>query len=119
MENKQVVLYGRISRRRTDRKVKGIRMDELETIIITFEDGEEVEFFVLEQTQLMGVNYYLVAPSEDDGEEEGECYVLKENTDADDEEFGMYEFVEDEKELEVIFPIFEELLEDSDMEVEF
>ena len=30
-----------------------------------------------------------------------------------------YEFVEDEKELEVIFPIFEELLEDSDMEVEF
>lgn len=96
-------------------------MEELETIVITFEDGEEAEFFVLEQTQLMGVNYYLITPSEDDAEEEeqGECYVLKENTDAEDKEFGMYEFVEDEKELEVLFPIFEELLEDSDMEVEF
>ena len=93
-------------------------MDDLETIIITFDDGEEVEFFVLEQTQLMGVNYYLVAPSEEEGSED-ECYVLKENTNEKDEEFGMYEFVENEKELEVLFPIFEELLEDSDMEVEF
>lgn len=94
-------------------------MEELETIVITFEDGEEVEFFVLEQTQLMGVNYYLVAPCDEEDEEEGECYVLKENPNAEDEEFGMYEFVEDEKELDVLFPIFEELLEDSDTEVEF
>ena len=94
-------------------------MEELETIVITFDDGEEVEFFVLEQTALMGVNYYLVAPAEDDGEEEGECYILKENVDEKDEEYGMYAFVEDEKELDVLFPIFEELLEDSDMEVEF
>lgn len=93
-------------------------MDNLETIIITFDDGEEAEFFVLEQTQLMGVNYYLVAPSEE-GDSEDECYVLKENTNEKDEEFGIYEFVENEKELEVLFPIFEELLEDSDMEVEF
>ena len=93
-------------------------MDDLETIIIAFDDDEEVEFFVLEQTQLMGVNYYLVAPSEEEDSED-ECYVLKENTNENDEEFGMYEFVEDEKELEVLFPIFEELLEDSDMEVEF
>jgi len=92
-------------------------MEELETIVITFEDGEEVEFFVLEQTALMSVNYYLVAPAEDD--EEGECFILKENVDEKDEEYGMYSFVEDEKELDVLFPIFEELLEDSDMEVEF
>jgi len=92
-------------------------MDELETITITFDDGEEVEFFVLEQTQLMGANYYLVAPDEED--DENECYVLKEHANEEDEEFGMYEFVEDEKELEILFPIFEELLEDSDMEVEF
>lgn len=94
-------------------------MEELETIIITFEDGEEVEFFVLEQTQLMGVNYYLVSPCDEENEDEDACYVLKENTKDQSEEFGMYEFVEDEKELEVLFPIFEELLEDSDMEVEF
>lgn len=98
---------------------KGKAMEELETIVITFEDNEEVEFYVLEQTQLMGKNYYLVAPAEDTDAEEGECYILKEDADAQDEEYGMYEFVEDEKELQILFPIFEELLEDSDTEVEF
>ena len=56
---------------------------------------------------------------EDEDAEEGECYILKEDVGDRDEEYGMYEFVEDEKELEILFPIFEELLEDSDTEVEF
>jgi uncharacterized protein YrzB (UPF0473 family) len=94
-------------------------MEELETIVITFEDGEETEFFVLEQTVLMGVNYYLVAPAEEDEDEEMECFILKENPEEKDEEYGMYSFVEDEKELEALSQIFDELLEDSDMEVEF
>ncbi len=97
-------------------------MEELETIVITFDDGEETEFFVLEQTQLMGKNYYLVAPVEETGEEdeeEGECYILKENVDEKDADYGLYEFVEDEDELNSLFPIFEELLEESDTEVEF
>ncbi len=97
---------------------KDMRMEELETIVITFDDNEEVEFFVLEQTRLMGVNYYLVAPVEDE-EDEGDCYILKENVEGTDEEYGEYSFVENEKELESLYPIFEELLEDSDMEVEF
>lgn len=94
-------------------------MEELETIVITFEDGEEAEFFVLEQTQLMGKNYYLVMPTEEEDMEEPECHILKENIEQQDEEYGMYEFVEDEEELQSLVPIFEELLEDSDMEVEF
>ncbi|MCM1157082.1 MAG: DUF1292 domain-containing protein [Bacteroidales bacterium] len=94
-------------------------MEELETIVITFDDGEEAEFCVLEQTQLMGINYYMVIPAEDIEEEEGECYILKEHADDKDDAYGMYEFVGDEQELESLFPIFEELLEDSDTEVEF
>lgn len=94
-------------------------MEELESIVITFEDGEETEFYVLEQTELMGIHYYMVVPADEYEEEEGECYILKENVDVQDEEYGMYEFVEDEDELESLFPIFEELLEDSDTEVEF
>ena len=94
--------------------------DELETIVINFEDGEEVEFYVLEETQLMGVNYYLVASSEEyDENEEIECLILKENVDESDEGYGMYSFVEDEEELKGLSKIFDELLEDSDMEVEF
>lgn len=99
---------------------KGKRMEELETITITFEDEEEAEFYVLEQTRLMNINYYLVTPArETETDEEGECYILKESGTASNEEYGMYEFVEDEKELAGLFPIFEELLEDSDTEVEF
>ncbi len=92
-------------------------MEELETITITFEDDEEVEFYVLEQTTLMGIRYFLVTPSET--EQEDVCYVLKEYTDSKDAEYGEYEFVEDDKELESLYPIFKELLEDSDLEVEF
>ncbi|MDE5778494.1 MAG: DUF1292 domain-containing protein [Lachnospiraceae bacterium] len=95
-------------------------MDELETIVITFDDGEEADFYVLEQTQLMGVNYYLVTPAdEEDESEEAECYILKEHSDLMDKKYGTYEFVEDEKELESVGSIFGELLEDSDMEVGF
>lgn len=92
-------------------------MDELDTIELTFDDGEVVSFFVLEQTTLMGNTYLLVVPEKDD--EEDECYILKESSQTDDDGYGMYDFVDDEKELESIFPIFKELLEDSDTEVEF
>lgn len=94
-------------------------MEELETIVITFEDGEETEFYVLEQTTLMGINYYLVVPVEEADGEELECFILKENADEKDEAYGMYSFVEDEKELDALSQIFDELLEDNDMEVEF
>lgn len=94
--------------------------EELQTIIINFEDGEEGEFYVLEETELMGINYYLVAPTEEfDDSDEIECMILKENTNESDDEYGMYSFVEDEKELESLSKIFDELLEDDNMEVEF
>ena len=93
---------------------------ELETIVINFEDGEEGEFYVLEETELMGIKYYLVVPSEEfDENDEIECLILKENMNESDEEYGMYSFVEDEKELESLSKIFDELLGDNDMEVEF
>lgn len=91
-------------------------MDELDTIELTFDDGEKVSFYVLEQTTLMGNTYLLVVP---DDEEDDECYILKESSQTEDDGYGMYDFVDDENELENLFPIFKELLEDSDTEVEF
>ena len=68
------------------------------------ERQEETEFFVLEQTKLNGVSYILVTDSEED---DAECLEEKES---------IYEIVEDEKELSAILKVFEELLEDIEIE---
>lgn len=82
--------------------------------VISFytDDGKEVCFEVVEQTTLNGVNYLLVAESE---EEEADALILKDTSVEGDEE-AVYEIVEDEEELSLIASIFEELLEDTDIE---
>jgi len=86
----------------------------MEKITFTFEDTkEEVEFFVLEQTRINGQNYILVTDSEED---EAECLILKDTSDAQDTE-SLYEIVEDEVELSGVLKVFEELLEDVDIEM--
>ena len=76
------------------------------------ERQEETEFFVLEQTKLNGVSYILVTDSEED---DAECLILK-DTSAGEEKESIYEIVEDEKELSAILKVFEELLEDIEIE---
>ena len=86
----------------------------MEKLIFTFEDtNEEVEFFVLEQTKLNGNTYILVADSEED---EAECLILKDTSAPEDEE-SVYEIVEDDAELTGVLKVFEELLEDVDIEM--
>ena len=86
----------------------------MEKIKFTFEDTkEEVEFFVLEQTRVSGQNYILVTDSEDD---EAECLILKDTSAAEDVE-SLYEVVEDDTELSAVLKVFEELLEDVDIEL--
>ena len=85
----------------------------MEKIIFTFEDTkEEVEFFVLEQTKVNGNNYILVTDSEAD---EAECMILKDTSSAEDTE-SLYHVVEDDVELSAVLKVFEELLEDVDIQ---
>lgn len=86
----------------------------MEKIRFTFEDtNEDVEFFVLEQTKINGNSYILVTDSE---EEEAECLILKDTSAAEDTD-SLYEIVEDEVELAGVLKVFEELLEDIDIEM--
>lgn len=86
----------------------------MEKIKFTFEETDEVvEFFVLEQTRISGCNYILVTDSEED---EAECLILKDTSEAQDAE-SVYEIVEDEMELSGVLKVFEELLEDIDIEM--
>ena len=84
-----------------------------EKIIFTTEDGEEIALYVVEQTTLAGENYLLVADSE---EEEANAFILKE-VKIDNEEDIIYDEVEDEELLEALSKIFEELLDDIDIEM--
>ena len=75
------------------------------------ETGETVDFYVLEETRLNGVDYILVTDSQED---DGEALILKDlSSDGDSE--ALYEIVEDDQELESVMGIFEQLLEDVDL----
>jgi len=84
-----------------------------EKIVFETEDGVE-EFYVLEQTMLGGINYILV--TDDMESEEGSFLILKEGSDSEDD-FASYEILEDENELKAVIKIFDELLDDFDLEV--
>ena len=80
-------------------------------IVLTDEDGTTEEFYVVEETKINDVNYLLVCESLD---EETEAFILKDTSSAEEEE-AVYEFVEDDTELEAVADIFAELLEDEDL----
>lgn len=85
----------------------------MEKIIFTSDElQEKAEFFVLEQTKLNGVSYILVTDSEED---DAECLILKDMSLEKDTD-AVYEIVEDDDELEAISRVFEELLEDVEIE---
>lgn len=93
-------------------------MKKAESISFLTDDNTEVKFFVLEQTTINGRNYLLVSeeaePAED---EETVVYVMREADNSEDDMVS-YEFVEEEKELESVSIVFEQLMEDMDIEVE-
>lgn len=91
-------------------------MEEREVIPFVTEDGEKLELYVLEQTKINGINYLLVADTLDEDDEDVEVYVMKETKDSK-EEYDSYEFVEEEQELEAVGKIFEELLDDVEIEL--
>jgi len=88
----------------------------MEKISFMLDDtGELVDFYVLEQTKLNGATYILVTDSEDD-DDDAECLILK-DTSAEGSEECLYEIVEDDTELLAVSKLFEELLEDIDIEM--
>ena len=80
---------------------------------VTFQknENETVEYYILEQTRISGVNYLLVTDVE---EGDGEAVILKEVSGAE-EEIGGYTDDLTEEEFEAVVPIFENLLEDVDL----
>ena len=87
----------------------------MEKLTFVTDDQESVDFYIIEETRVNGINYLLVTESEDEEDEEAEAYILKDTSKAEDTE-AVYEFVESEEELDAVSRIFAELLEDMDLE---
>lgn len=82
----------------------------LEKITFLDDEDQEAELYVLEETKVGGVNYLLVSESDD---EEAVCYIFKEIRVSETDEVS-YEPVEDDRELEYIGGIFQELIDEED-----
>ncbi len=84
----------------------------MEKLVFETDEGPE-EFYVLEQTRINSRNYLLVAESVEEDSEEEEVFIMREVEGSDDES-SVYEFVDDEAELDAVFKVFEELLNDEE-----
>lgn len=85
----------------------------MENIRFQSPDGTVEDFYIEEQTRIGGVAYLLVSDSMDD---EANAYILKDVSEDTDSE-ACYEMVEDENELQAVYKVFEQMLEDVDLEM--
>lgn len=83
----------------------------MEKIVFTPAGEEAVEFYVLEQTRLGGIDYILVTDSE---QGDAEALILR-DTSAPEEEEAVYEIATDDEELNAVAAVFENMLEDIEL----
>ena len=86
---------------------------QYDSILFTDEDGNDIEFFIIEETVLAGESFLLVSDSGPDSDE-AEVMVLQRLEDDGDE--VCYVPVDDDNLLKNVLSVFEELLEDTGFE---
>ena len=88
-------------------------MSKQEKVVFKSEDGENLEFHIVEQTTINNIRYILATDVMDDEV----AYILKETFSDSAKEESVFEFVEDERELDAISKVFEQLLDYIDIEL--
>lgn len=89
--------------------------NEINNSIIFDIDGEKKEVEVLEQTVLDNITYVLVCEKD---VEDGDCFVLKDVSNLEDAE-SIFEPIEDEQELKKVFGVFQNIIKDDNIKLEF
>ena len=80
----------------------------MEKVRFTPQEGEAVDFYVLEQTMIGGVNYLLVTDPEDD---DGAALILCDVSAPEDPE-AVYEIVDNDETLNAVAAVFEKIMDD-------
>ena len=83
----------------------------MEKIVFKPAGEEPVEFYVLEQTRIGGIDYILVTDTEED---DGEALILR-DTSKEGETEAIYEIVTEDEELNAVAAVFENMLEDIEL----
>lgn len=83
----------------------------MEKITFTPEDGNPVDFYVLEQTRIGGFDYILVT---DSAEDDGEALILRDISQTEDKE-AVYEIVDNDETLNAVAAVFEKIMDDVDI----
>ncbi len=81
------------------------------SIIFETDNGENITFYVEEETRVNGISYLLVTDSQDD---DANAYILKDISSDSDEE-AQYVMVEDDVEFDAIAGLFNQMMEDVDL----
>ncbi len=88
------------------------RNDEMEldnVIVLSDDEGNELEFEFVDTTEYEGKEYVLLLPTDEDSEE---VVILQSEPDPEDEEMVNYVTIEDEAVLEAVYNVFKEKLQD-------
>ncbi|MBQ7826563.1 MAG: DUF1292 domain-containing protein [Clostridia bacterium] len=82
-------------------------MENDNIIVLTDEDGVDVEFEFCASIEYQGNEYVVLLPTDDD---DGEVVILQvmEDADADEDDEATYVGVDDEEVLQAVFEIFKE-----------
>ncbi|MCX4338251.1 MAG: DUF1292 domain-containing protein [Lachnospiraceae bacterium] len=83
----------------------------MEKITFIPQDGAPVDFYVLEQTRIGGLDYLLVTDSE---EGDGEALILRDVSRTEEKE-AIYEIVDDDETLNAVAAVFENIMDDVDI----
>jgi len=94
--------------------------DEIETVLLTDEEGNEYLFELIAELELEGENYKVLVPLDEEGEEgeeeeetEVEIRIMKTVRDEDGNEFLCD--IEDDEEWEKVADAWQELVEDEEL----
>ena len=89
--------------------------DVEETVTVIDEDGNKLEFIIVDSAVLNGINYLLVIESEFADKDECDAVILKEVSSEDDD--SIFQIVEDDEEFDKVARIFEENTDQYEIEI--
>ena len=85
----------------------------MEKINLRDDEGNDIELFVLEETNIAVKHYLLLA---EDAEGDSDAYIFREEASDEEDDEATYVPVEDDTEFDAVLKIFEELMDDTDFD---